>query len=55
MTPIAAIIAFVLGILLITVWAAVHVVLYFFGWILVIGAGAWLLWYLFAGRGRRAP
>jgi hypothetical protein len=55
MTPFAAIIAFVLGILLITIWSAIHIVLTIFGWILVIGAGVWLLVYLFGSRNRSVP
>jgi hypothetical protein len=55
MNPITAIIALVLGILLITVWAAVHVVLNILGWILVIGAGIWLVSHFFGSNRSNAP
>jgi hypothetical protein len=47
---IGAIVAFVLGLVLL-IWTA-HIVLHILGWVLVIGAGIWLVRYLLGRQNR---
>lgn len=49
MSTIGAIIALVLGILFVTVWA-VNVFIQILGWILIVAATVWLVRYLTANR-----